>query len=161
MPILTTFLSRTGQPFVIERSYIRHVCLTWWNMCLLSSGEEFWNRETQGFGGYGVYMRFNPTFYNWNSSAWMIEDIFTDFYATDPSGTPITCPDVQYGVQWAYQFDAWILALGLAGNAGITTGQRLESAPPTWYRKFPPDKGLALWQVNDDFPDILYPPPTC
>jgi hypothetical protein len=160
--ILTTFSNPAGNDYLIERSYISDLSFTWWHMCLIQSGRTFIVRETEGFGGYRVLMRFKENFWDWNSSGWMLPDIIEDWYAMEPvSDTPITCPPVSWRVQWSFQLSNYLLAFSLEGQAGISTGQRLPVAPPTWYKKFAPRNQINVWQVNDDTPAVLYPPPVC
>lgn len=160
--ILTSFHNPVGDDFLIERSYISDLSFTWWHMCLIQDGRTFIVRETEGFGGYRVLMRFKEAFWNWNSSGWRMADIIEDWYAMSPvDDTPITCPDVYWRVQWGYQFNNYLLAFSLLGEAGISTGQKLPPSPTGWYKPFAPRNQPDVWQVNDDDPDYIYYPPVC
>jgi hypothetical protein len=131
-------------------------------MCLIQSGRTFIVRETEGFGGYRVLMRFKEAFWGWNTSGWMLPDIIEDWYAMSPSDdTPIACPAVSWRVQWSFQLSNYLLAFSLEGQAGISTGQILPAAPIGWYKPFAPRNQINVWQVNDDTPALLYPPPVC
>ncbi len=161
MSVLATFSRIAGTPEFIERSYLSDMAFTWWEMCVLASGQTLDVRELAGFGGVRVVIKFKSSFWNWNSSCWKIEDIFDDFYAIVPPATIVSPGVVSWRMVWAYQFNNYILDLGLTPNAGRSVGQALPAAPPDWYNQIPPRNQPNLWGVLNTSPNNIYVPPAC
>ena len=161
MSVLATFVKVGNTPTFIERSYLSDVAFTWWNMCVVSTGQTLIVKELAGFGGVKVLIKFKSSFWNWNSSAWSIADIFDDFYAILPNNSIVAPGTCNWRMIYAYQFNNYILDLGLIPNAGRSVGQIFPTAPSDWYRKFAPRNQPNVWGVLNTSPSNIYIPPSC
>ena len=147
---------------MLERIYVQQFYLRWWNCCVTEWGQTCIIRETVGFGGYSVVLRWKSAFWRWNTSAWFLDDAIEDFYALEPGGTtPITCPPVSWGLSYVEQLNTVILGLNIDGNDGTHTGGNFPLQDRPHYRPIPQPAHAYNWQIPLVH-DYTFPPaPHC
>jgi len=147
--------------YVAERQYCKWLALEWLPGCVVQLGNPYVVRENL-FGGYEVHIRFEPSFFAWDSGGWRQDEILLDYYATAPgSSVPIPAGPVGRIIIPSPDVNGVVVSCGQAGGTGRIWVFRLPP-PPTgnWYQHSPdnlPDV-FCLQQPN---PGVVLPAPMC